>query len=190
MDSTTVTSAMASTGGMTQLLKSIPFISAMTALIAVIVGPLIQYIIGKRQHVLAKRQLNLSSDQFNVEKNKFAIQMKQEWIEKLRDTISEIITSYTLYHIQLSAKVKEDNVMSKLSREIFLNLNRVDLLLNPHVELHLTLICAIQQISLKDLDLDIFRDKRKEIIKLSQDVLKYEWDRLKEFEKEITKASK
>ncbi len=150
----------------------ISIITAITALVAVIVGPLVTLRVTKMQNnasVIAKN--------------------RQEWINSLRDEISQIIVvirnleTIMLLPIEHRDRVKllENGELGKLKEA------KIRLLINPHETDHAELIEMLHK-ALKLAMTDNENNKGKQesinnlenkIIKKSQAILKREWLRVK-----------
>ena len=155
----------------------ISLVSAATALVASILGPLVTL-------AVARRQFNASVLSAN----------RQKWIETLRDLLAELIS------LLVTALVVKENwqgswergghaavagnseLLAKLERIVLVQ-NKIRLLLNPseddHIHLYRTIDVAFKRIrdegpSDKESEADI-----DTIIKLSQAILKREWQRVK-----------
>jgi hypothetical protein len=148
----------------------ISLISAITALTAIIIGPLVSW-------KIAKRQISAST----------ITTSRQQWINNLRETISDFLAkANTVYGL---AKNHYANEQSILRIEQLAQLNyKIHLLINPNEEDHSKLARLVDYISsslnklAKTEDIDLIHevgDKQEELIKLSQQILKREWERVK-----------
>lgn len=143
-------------------------ISAITALVAVIVGPSVAV-------YLAQRQIHASVVSSN----------RQKWIDTLRDQLSEIITSIRIFGLHRSMDSIEQEEFAQRLEKLTLMETKINLLLNPletdHKAISETIHTAIEKLFLGN-----ERDKRiavkelsAELISQAQVVLKREWQRVK-----------
>ena len=146
----------------------IPLISALTALVAVIVGPIVSVYVAKRQ---IKASVVSSS--------------RQKWIDNLREQLSEIITGIRFLGVHSSLDLTSETEFRERLQKLLLVETKVNLLLNPnesdHQELARNLHLAIEKIFAGS-----EREKRVGVIALidlvteqSQKILKREWQRVK-----------
>ena len=154
----------------------ISVISACTALVASIVGPLVTL-------TVAKRQINASVLSAN----------RQKWIESLRDMLAEFISLLVAALVVRSrwraawnkgrGAVEDDPpLLAKLER-LVLTQSKIRLLLNPNEGDHQHLYEAINT-AIKRLQAEASPDDETErdienITKLAQTILKREWQRVK-----------
>lgn len=143
---------------------TLQLITALTALVAVIVGPVITWRV-------ARSQINA-----NVRANN-----RQKWINSLRNNLSEFLSSQRLICLYHHGN-PFDNEIATESFQKMLQESMIRLLINPNEEDHAELVRLLHEsiemqdkiIATKDwkdsdLDLDGLHDK---IIKLSQSILK------------------
>lgn len=154
----------------------ISVISACTALVASIVGPVVTLSVARRQFNATVLSAN-----------------RQKWIEALRDMLAELISLLVSALIVRSAwKSKWDKgrgpfredaaLLDKLER-IVLAQSKIRLLLNPteldHQQLHRAIDAAFKRLQSEDsLDSDTEVDIEN-ITTLAQSILKREWQRVK-----------
>jgi len=151
------------------MIEQIPVLSLIVAALAVFVGPIISY-------VVAKRQIDSS---LAVSHKQTIAPMRQAWINSLRDLLAEL-TSSALHYYCAGFEEREDSEYQHLT----LLEHRVQLMLNPKEPDHQELERLIRQMvsSLqrgKEGD-EGFRTSHTEIMKLSRAVLKREWNVVKE----------
>lgn len=143
-------------------------ISALTALVAVIVGPSVSV-------YLAKRQIHASVVSSN----------RQKWIDNLRDQLSEIITSIRILGLHRNMGNIEQEEFDRRLEKLVLMETKINLLLNPlesdHKAISETIHKAIEKLFAGD-----EREKRVAVTELStslmaqaQVILKREWQRVK-----------
>jgi hypothetical protein len=154
----------------------IGLVSACTALVASIVGPIITL-------TVAKRQFNATVLSAN----------RQKWIESLRDTLAELI-SLLVAALVVKAKWKDkwekgrgalsaDPALLEKLQRIVLTQSKIRLLLNPtevdHQRLGEAIETALKRLQAEE-SLDAETEADIEIItKLAQSILKREWQRVK-----------
>ena len=109
---------------------------------------------------------------------------RQNWIDTLRNEISEYIVC--VIHTDTVSKIdqsdnKVNNVLENM-KDVLLHLSKVRLLINQKEDDHESLINKMDEMynGLKIPEYD-FSKAEKELIKLSQTVLKREWERVKSF---------
>ena len=144
------------------------WISALTALAAVILSPVVSIYV-------VKKQINATVVSMN----------RQKWIDDLRDQLSELISLLNYinvaFHSHLSNK---ENFMEKLERVKFIQ-TKIMLLINPieedHVKLTSLISSAIEEIikGKKEELPNKLHEYIKALVELSQKVLKREWERVK-----------
>lgn len=149
--------------------KLIPVISLVVAVLAVFVGPLISLRISRRQ-VLSS--LEASNKQIIAP-------MRQAWINNLRDLFAELASSALHY----SVAGYEDRTDEEYRRLSLLE-HKIQLMLNPKEDDHKALEQHVRSMIAaldrgKDGDQD-FREAYSAVMKLSREVFKREWDRVRQ----------
>lgn len=146
----------------------LPLISALTALVAVIVSPIVSIYIARRQ----VRASVVSSN-------------RQKWIDQLRDQLAELITSIRFLNLhRFMSNICETEWIERFQRT-FLTESKINLLLNPNEEDHVTLSKTIREAVTAMLAEAKTKDSKKvveltdSIVKQSQMILKREWQRVK-----------
>lgn len=156
--------------------NAISAISAATALVATIVGPLVTVWVSKRQFSASVISAN-----------------RQRWIETLRDTLAEL--SSQIVGVVVTKVAKRGNwkdgfeaaaadplILKRVERIVYLQW-QVRLLTNPANDDHAELCQAIENalITLKRPELNEAETRAavEHITKLSQGILKREWERVK-----------
>lgn len=147
----------------------IQIITAVTALVAVTIGPLVTLYVAKMQSnvsVLAKS--------------------RQEWINALRDEVSQIIVVIRSLEMimGLPTESRDPDKLLKNAELGKLKESKIRLLINPnetdHTDLinilHKALLEAMKDTKENKMSLDIIED---DIIKKAQEILKREWVRVK-----------
>jgi len=147
----------------------IPILSLIVAALAVFVGPVISYLVVKRQIASA---LAASHKQIIAP-------MRQAWINSLRDLLAEF-TSSALHYYCAGFEERDDSEY----RHLTLLEHRIQLMLNPAEDDHTDLQQLIRKMvtSLgrgKEGDEDFCRS-HTEVMALSRRILKREWNVVKE----------
>ena len=155
-------------------------ISLIVAGIAVFFGPWISWLVAKHQ---IEASSNLSTAQISsalLTSNKQIIApMRQAWINDLRELLSEILSSALHYYVA----GYEDRTDQEYQRVTHLE-HKIKLMLNPkeedHQRLEEKIRNLIESIEQHPKFSDNFPDIHQEIVSLSRQVLKREWNRVKE----------
>ncbi len=149
----------------------ISVLSLVVAIFAVFVGPLISLKISKKQIESAQKTAKLQT----------LGPMRQVWINSLRDMIADI-TSRCLHYWQTGTYQDLENVEYGEINHIR---HKLELMLNPKEEKHRNLITAIKLMtetagaeSAKEDE--PFFESYNAVMKLSKEVLKEEWNVIKE----------
>ena len=158
----------------------ISVLSLIVAALAVFVGPLVSWRVAKHQ---IKAASDLSASQTSaalVTSNKQIIApMRQAWINNLRDLLSELLSSALHYYVS----GYEDRSDQEYQRVTLLEY-KVRLMLNPkekdHQRLEERIRNLIASIERHPEFVNDFPDLHDEIVSLSRQVLKREWDRVKD----------
>jgi hypothetical protein len=153
------------------MMAAIPILSLVVTALAVFVGP----IISSR---IAKRQINASLE---VSNKQIVAPMRQAWINSLRDLLSEIASSALHYHVA-GFEERTDQEYQHLAHLEY----KIRLMLNPREDDHQQLERLIGQMTgllgqtgSPQVDAE-FANCHRAVIALSRDVLKREWDRVKD----------
>jgi hypothetical protein len=153
--------------------ETIAIISAVTALCAVLLGPLVSMWTVQRQSRVAVLSTN-----------------RQAWINALRDLISEYISISGLIHAGDWSNRTEIEFDQKMERLALLS-SKIRLMLNPKEDDHQRLSKLLGDLLLTMGGRATAGDKRdaqtarklvNELVPLSQSVLKREWERVKRVE--------
>jgi hypothetical protein len=148
----------------------ISIITAITALVAVIIGPFVSWKITKRQ---------ISASTVTIS--------RQQWINNLRDTLADYLAKANMAWAIARKHPDDAQKISRIEQVAQLNY-KIHLLINPNEEDHAKLARLVDCISsslnklAKTEGQDLiheFGDKQEELIKLSQQILKREWGRVK-----------
>ncbi len=147
---------------------TLAIISAITALIAVAVGPIVSV-------YLSKRQIHASVVSSN----------RQKWIDNLRDQLSEVITSIRILCLHRSMELIENTELNDRIEKLVLLEAKINLLLNPNEADH-KILSEIIHAAIDKIGAGNEREKRvgaqkllKSLLLQSQHVLKREWERVK-----------
>lgn len=151
----------------------IPILSLVVALLAVIFGPLISFRIAKRQ----------VASSLIVANKQIVAPMRQAWINNLRDQISEISSS-ALHYYQTGYEDREDNEYKRLTElegkiSLMLNLKEED-----HKRLHDCIREMLNALGKGKEGDNTFVSVHPKVMALARDILKREWNRVKEEIKE------
>jgi hypothetical protein len=137
--------------------QAIPILSLVVAMLAVIVGPLVQWRIAKRQIVDP---------------------MRQAWINELRKMLSKLLGT-TSYFMARGVDIAQD---SNDLRELAEIQQEIVLTLNPREDDHRLLMEKIRMMAQAVFmapDRDQFVQLHGEVTELAQTILKREWNRVK-----------
>ena len=159
------------------VLPYIPFISALTALLAVGVGPFITLRVAHNQIAASRSTANLQARANVLSKS------RQDWINSLRAEIAGFmsLTGHALPTV-MHAVTNGGDTMA-LTRDIRLHLAKTTLMINPKEEDHVALLkimrSTVAQLSTLNFDVQSAND---DLASIAQRVLKREWERVKAFE--------
>jgi hypothetical protein len=152
-------------------------VSACTALVASILGPIVTM-------AVAKRQFNANVLSAN----------RQRWIEALRDMMAEVISLMVAvlvvkqqwkgeWNRGRGAIAADPKLLSKLERLVLVQW-KVRLLVNPSEAEHAALVrrldSALERLEREDVDEVATRADVDEITRLSQTILRHAWARVKQ----------
>lgn|SRR5574340_620887 len=146
-------------------------ISAVTAMVAVVVGPMVSVYV-------ARKQINASVLSSN----------RQAWINTLRDQLSELIGVLGIIHTYVySTEVHGDDFSKQIERALALE-SKIQLLTNPNESDHVELTTLIRKAVLHALSTQTerkeggqtFGEIRQSILAKAQPILKREWVRVKD----------
>ena len=150
----------------------ISVLSALTALVAVIVGPIVSF-------KIAKRQISAST----------VTTSRQRWINDLRDAIADFNAKASMiYSLGINHYANEHSI-PRIEELVQINY-RIELLINPSEEDHAKIVKIVDDITTSFMSAvaqkekigDELNGKQKELISLAQKVLKHEWERVKKGE--------
>lgn len=137
-------------------------LSTVTAILAVIIGPIAGYATAQRQIMATTISTN-----------------RQAWINDLRERIAEFISVLVEFGFQFGEKDIQ-SFRQALSRVVFLR-GKILLMLNPNEEDHKLLAEKLNSAFELTVtrEFDRLQVEREEILTLSQKILKREWERVK-----------
>ena len=150
----------------------IPIISVVTALLAVSIGPFVTLHIARRQI-----KANVLSPN------------RQQWINTLRDEISNYLAIMARTAGATAGRVEDQEYLRTCIEDLCRSESKIQLLLNPKEADHVKLITLLKESSSsvwylnsdkKDRFPEDINNLRKNIIEISQPILKREWERVKE----------
>jgi hypothetical protein len=157
--------------------ETIGLVSALTALAASVTAPVVTLVVSKRQFAASVLSTN-----------------RQRWIDALRESLSSLIAEMVSLSFLMRGRVAEggplddrtlagDPVVIARVERLILAFARIRLLLNAdkpaHVELGRAIEHTLKCIKTRDVDEARFSAEIEEITKLSQAVLRSEWQRVK-----------
>lgn len=144
------------------------WISALTALVAVILSPIVSLYV-------AKRQIRASVVSAN----------RQKWIDELRGELSELIN--LIMFLNMGRTTLTEKAFIEKFEKAHLIETKINLLINPHEQDHVALTKTIRDAIVeifekKDRDPKVLIALKDSIVSQSQAILKREWDRVKKGE--------
>lgn len=149
--------------------KAIPVLSLVVAALAVVVGPLISWLVAKHQ----------IASSLEVANKQIIAPMRQAWINNLRDLVAELTSSALHYHVAGFQERKDDEY-----RRLTLLEHKVALMLNPLEDDHKQLEQLIRQMVSA---LERGREGETELVRvhpavmdLSRQIFKGEWNRVRD----------
>lgn len=155
--------------------KWLPVLSMGIALAAVIVGPVIAYLVAKRQ-IVAQTAIAYRS---------VIAPMRQKWINDLRERIAEFIGEAAwiyMVHFQGPGAKAVVDVKPKALRMTVLR-TQIELMLNPGEEDHqqlVKLIEAVRATAIEDLRVNEFPQSVEALSVCAKKILKTEWKVVKD----------
>jgi hypothetical protein len=149
--------------------KTIPILSLIVAALAVFVGPLISLKVARRQVISS----------LEVANKQIIAPMRQAWINSLRDLLAEFAGS-ALHYFVAGYEDRSDAEYLRLS----LLEHKISLMLNAKEDDHRNIEILMREMlkaieSGRKGDTD-FQVSHPALMKLSREVLKREWDRVKD----------
>ncbi len=158
---------------------SLQYFSLLIALLAVFFGPIMSFFAAKLtlRSQIAVAERTIRSQVLSVN--------RQQWINTLRDTISEYVS---LLWVSSAGFLDDQNSYPEMQRVTQVK-TKLSLLLNPteedHKQLDQLLTKAMVQVAQESQKTQVskeFIDIHDEITRLSQRILKREWERVKTLE--------
>jgi hypothetical protein len=153
----------------TRMKELVPILSLITAILAVFVGPFISWKIAKRQVAASLKAAN----------KQIVAPMRQAWINSLRDLIAEISSSALHYHLTgfENRRDEEYKRLTDLEGKISLTLNLIE---DDHKRLHDLIRKMLNALKCGKEGSHDFTTIHPEVLALARDVLKREWNRVRE----------
>jgi len=147
----------------------IALLSLLVALLAVFIGPLVSWLISKRQ----------ITSSLEVANKQIIAPMRQAWINSLRDLLSEISSSALHYYVTGFEERTDDEYrkLTLLEHKIVLMMNAEE---NDHKELLAIIRKMISALEKGKEGDDTFVSTHTKLLGLSQKIIKREWNRVKD----------
>ncbi len=151
-----------------QLAALAAVISALVALVSAIIGPFVSWNIAKKQITTTLRSTS-----------------RRDWIDTLREEVAEIAGLVQEAGIKRVGRNLTDSDIDEFARRISRKLTKIELLLNPNEDLHNRLVYLLREVLAevwkpgKTPDAEKTRELHDSILKVSKEILKAEWDRVK-----------
>ena len=160
--------------------KLIPVLSLVVAALAVFVGPLVSWLVTKRQltssGLLADKQIRAS---LSVANKQIIAPMRQAWINTLRDLLAELTSTALHYHVAGFEERTDEEY-----RRLTLLEHKVAMMLNPIEDDHRQLEHLIRQlISALGRGREAeegFPGLHQAVVTLARQIFKREWNVVKE----------
>lgn len=147
----------------------ISILSLIIAGLAVFFGPMISVFV-------TKKTLNANS---KIAAKNLISPIRQEWINDLRNTLIEL-TSKTSHYMVAGIEDRKDSEYYRITELE----HKIKLLINPLEEDHTLLVDSIKELTTNLYKMGweseiLFWEKHREVITISQKILKREWERVK-----------
>lgn len=167
-------------------------VSLIIAFISVGVNLIISFSTRKTTIRTVKEQIdnstNLASLQYSSTLNSIN---RQEWINKVRDCISELITQCKLLNVEFQEDIQNKERKNNLHEKVTYNRNKLRLLLSPQIQQHTDFLNSMKElIDILDIhllnsnhnieqydNLDFMR-KSDKVIDTGRDLLYFEWQKI------------
>ncbi|MBX3586350.1 MAG: hypothetical protein KF796_06875 [Ramlibacter sp.] len=151
------------------MVETLAILSAVTALFAVVLGPLVSLWAAQRQSRVAVLSAN-----------------RQAWINTLRDLLAECMAISGFIHVADWSERKQSEFDEKMER-FALVVSKIRLMLNPNEQDHQRLNEMLAELmaslrSLKEKNAVKGAKIMRDFVPLSQTILKREWERVKRVE--------
>ncbi len=155
-------------------------LSLCVALLAVIVGPIVAWVVSKRQ----------SETSLHIANKQIIAPIKKEWVELLQNHVAEILSTSLWYYVsgqdeEIISGVDEeehDNQSLKVERKLLFIMSQVELMLNPIDTDHVLLLESLKatQFSIwpHTEEHTKFPSYHQETVKICQKVIKKELERV------------
>lgn len=163
--------------------ESLATLSLIVALVAAAAGPLVTMTVARFQLRMQKEQLEQQARQFREQLQKQVEQakqqvispMRQQWINSLRDTVAEILSSAMQLHLRdepINATERIQLASSEAKLELLINPKEVD-----HRDLLRSVRFVVNSIGCEKRQ--EFHDGHRKAVEMAQKVLKQEWEVVK-----------
>jgi len=156
----------------------IEIISAITALVAVVVGPIISIYIMRKQN-----EANIEIAKKNVMASTVSIS-RQKWIDTLRDCIAELQSAIFPILVQAAGQhYSKEEKKERIDRATFL-ISKIALLINPkeadHIQLMEHINALLSSAREGESSYEKYKIANKNITDISQSILNREWNVIKQ----------
>lgn len=154
------------------------WIPALTALVAVIVGPIVTLYVARRQNSTA---LAVARQQIHAE---LVSASRQSWIGALRDAVAEFLAALPMLGVSFRTSTETQHEQHERLARVALLRAKINLLVNPGEADHQQLVKLVDEVfsvvlSMDDSKTSIIGDKQRQVVALAQKILKEEWERVK-----------
>lgn len=154
-------------------------LSLSVALLAVIVGPFVAWVVSKRQ----------SDITLQIANKQILAPIKKEWVESLQKHIAEILSTSLWYYVSgqdeniiISGEEEEhDNETQKVVRKLLFIMSQIELMLNQKNNEHMALLMSLKKMKASIFeggDHIKFPDYHEETVKICQNLIKNEMSRI------------
>jgi len=153
----------------------VTILSLVTAMLAVLFGPLISWFIAKRRDDISLK----------VAKKQVVAPIRQKWIDRLRDLIAEMLSIAHYYHIAQAGddSPEGEEAETEVHKKMLFLQREVELMINPKESEHRELAERLGKLAFGLNDREnwySFGTQITEATELAQRILKTEWTRVKD----------
>jgi len=148
----------------------IPILSLVVAALAVFFGPIVTYLVAKEKNTTS----------IQVSNKQIIAPIRQEWINSLRELIADI-SGKCAHYWSSGFEDRNDDEYRHITELVY----KLQLYINPNEEDHSTLLKNVREMtsalsagSSAEND-ENFWSSHKEVMSISQSILKREWERVK-----------
>lgn len=148
-------------------------------IVALLIGLITVFINIYISYQQRQTSINIATQQI---RSTIGTKNRQEKINKLSDAISELISNCALIALEHAAKIPNMTKVTPLFEKYLNNKSNIIILLNPTIKEEANLINNLEKIlseaikEPKDFDMKKYTDLEKEIISVSQELLRKEWN--------------